>query len=82
MVVTFDTASNSVAAFSLPAQPADSLDLVLVDDKITLDSGRIAWNARTGQLLFGKGNSLTLQPVTSAFWFAWVSFFPKTELLK
>ena len=82
VVVTYDTASYSVAAFSLPVQLADSLDLTLVDDRITLSSGRTAWNARTGQLLSGEGSNLISQPITSAFWFVWVSFFPQTELLK
>lgn len=82
VVVTYDTASYSVAAFSLPAQLADSSDLTLVDDRITLNSSRTAWNARTGQLLSGEGSNLASLPVTSAFWFAWVSFFPETELLK
>ncbi len=82
VVVTCDTAGNSVAAFSLPVSFSDSLDLVLTDNIIRLGGGRSTWNARTGELLSGEGSNLISRPITSAFWFAWVSFFPKTELLK
>lgn len=82
VLVTYNPATSSAAAFSLPAQHADYSDLVLIDNKITLGSGQIAWNARTGRLLSGVGDNLALEPITPAFWFVWVTFFPNTELLK
>lgn len=82
VVLTFDVTSGTVAAFSLPALPADSSELVCADDKITLSNGPVAWDARTGRLVNGRGDDLTPRPVTSAFWFAWATFYPNTELLK
>ena len=40
------------------------------------------WNAETGEAVEGKlkGEKLTGLPVTETYWFAWLAFFPGTEL--
>ncbi|NQU28742.1 MAG: DUF3179 domain-containing protein [Candidatus Marinimicrobia bacterium] len=52
-----------------------------------VEAGQLAidtqhWNLLTGQPTADSGDPLSAQPLTSAFWFAWASFFPNTELVK
>ncbi len=45
------------------------------------DGARV--NASTGEVLGGarQGETLERLPVTRAYWFAWISFYPRTELV-
>jgi len=46
------------------------------------DDSRVVLDLRTGVPPGDSEMSLTLYPVVTAYWFAWVSFFGETELVK
>jgi len=77
VLVVFDKNSNSVSAFGVPGEFKDAK---VVEGKIVL--GNAVWKAGTGVLLKGDGENLDKVPIITAFWFAWASFFPETELIK
>jgi len=83
VLVVFDKHSNTVSAFDVPGEFKDA---VVAEGEIRLDS--TVWNASKGVLIStggsieGSGENLDQVPVITAFWFAWASFFPETELIK
>ena len=76
-IITYDKESNTVAAFHFYKQ---SKFIKLNDGKLTFDKN--TWDAFTGKLVSGNRQDLKPIPVITAFWFAWASFFPETELIK
>lgn len=82
VVVTGDSTGSSVAAFLLPVGRQRISELEVVGDTLILGSGDESWNARTGKSQSVRGGDLAPVPITSVYWFAWVSFFPETELVK
>ncbi len=82
IIVTGDSAGRSVAAFELPVDRQRLSELKLVGDTLTFVDGGASFNAWTGRILSDEGDDLTPVPITSVYWFAWVSFFPNTELVK
>jgi len=82
VAVTFDSKTGTAAAYLIPY--SDSLqagDLSVSDDRLTFSVNDNTWNMKTGKSVKGKGD-LSLAPILSAYWFAWVSFFPETELIR
>jgi hypothetical protein len=77
IVITYDTAGHTAAAFMLPETQATA---DVVDGVITLSDGGRRWNARTGKGISSKARDLEPVPLISAFWFAWASFFPDSEI--
>jgi hypothetical protein len=82
VVVVSDSTCNSVTAFSLPNALTDVSGLKLINSKLTTANREMEWDAVTGKMTSGEEDDLVPLPITSAFWFAWASFFPKTELIK
>lgn len=81
IIIYYDRESNSAAAYALPHLMAQQLSVLNVKaGQLTI--GTQHWNLLTGQPTAGNGNPLVAQPLISAFWFAWASFFPETELIK
>ncbi len=87
IVVTYDPGGAGVAGFVLPEDPRDlEARLSVSDGRIQLHAPgrdqRYQWDAFTGKPL--DANFEPLEPVAlqSAYWFAWVSFFPHTDLVK
>ena len=78
VIVMYDARNNTTTAFQLP----DITQTVptVTDNRIVLDS--LSWNALTGKAVSGNTTDLQHVPITTAFWFAWASFFPNTELIK
>lgn len=70
------------AAFSWEAEPDLMAKLALVEDTLIVAGSEMRWNAGSGRSLNENADDLPLLPMTSAYWFAWVSFFPNTELVK
>ncbi len=74
---------NTAIAYSLADIDADDIRGLKVDnDRIVLHGKKVAWDLRNGKTIEGNQEALTLVPVISAYWFAWFSFFPETELIK
>lgn len=83
VVVTFDADGGTVAAFAFSGKQKAAVKGLKVDgDRMIAPGGRAVWSARTGELLEGNGEDLAVAPTMSAYWFAWLSFFPNTELIK
>ncbi|MFH1687404.1 MAG: DUF3179 domain-containing (seleno)protein [bacterium] len=83
VLVTFDQVSHTVAAFSLDLFTANELTRLQVTREVIINpSANRKWNSRTGAALTDDTDDLQPAPVVSAFWFAWVTFFPQTELVK
>lgn len=81
IIIYYDRESNSAAAHALPHLAAQQLSALSVKvGQLTIGTQR--WNLLTGQPTTGSGDPLVAQPLISAFWFAWASFFPETELIK
>ena len=81
IIIYYDRESNSAAAYALPHLTDRQLsELGVKDRQLTIGTQR--WNLLTGQPTAGNGDPLVAHPLISAFWFAWASFFPKTELVK
>lgn len=82
VVVTYDSAGNSFAAFSLADLTDETISQIkLTGQFITTGNQDVTWNALTGKSRSGKVADLPAVPLTRSFWFAWASFFPETELL-
>ena len=81
-VVISDSNGDRVAAFTLPDSVKNISELRLDGDAMVIRNGEIMWDVGSGRIISGEGSDLTPVPITSSFWFAWVSFFPKTELIK
>jgi len=77
IIVTYDSSSNTAAAFSI--ENKDKSALSVTENKIILDS--LVWNTQTGHTLSGNAHNLEPVPIITAFWFAWASFFPETKLI-
>lgn len=83
IIVTYDKPSETVNAFKLEGITlAEIPDLLVTDSKISLKDGSAIWEVSTGKLLSGSGSDLESVPVITAFWFAWASFFPGSDLVK
>lgn len=83
MIVTYDSITETASAFAFRGdQRASVKGLRVYSDSINAPGGRTVWNPRTGKVIRGDGSDLPVVPIMSAYWFAWLSFFPNTELIK
>ena len=76
VLVTYDTKSGTVAAFEIIDGTAVS------DGVIRNEKTNQSWHLLTGVPEEEGGENLEPVPILSAYWFAWVSFFPNTELIQ
>jgi hypothetical protein len=83
VVITYVENSGTAVAFAFTDEQNEAIKHLKVDsNRITVSDDQLAWDALTGKLIEGNGEDLALVPTMSAYWFAWLSFFPKTELIK
>ncbi len=83
VLVYFDHKTNTAMAYSLTGLNYPSTaDFTVSDSTITLGSRNWSWDLKNGQSHAAETPALARIPVTTAFWFAWVSFFPETELIR
>jgi len=83
VIVTYDSKSKTAVAFSAAEFDKTVLDSLKVDgNSVSLPDYGLSWEAFTGKAITGETKDLQQVPVITAFWFAWVSFFPGTELVK
>lgn len=82
LIVTFDKNSGTASAFVFTGdQRAAVKGLKVEGDRLIAPGGRATWNSRTGKLIDGEGTDLSVVPTMSAYWFAWLTFYPDTELI-
>lgn len=83
VAVTYDPETQTAAAFALDSTLVGSPKDVTVDGSaLSVKGDSTVWNARTGHLEEGTGRDLEPVPLLTSYWFAWISFFPETELIK
>ena len=83
IIVTYDASSETASAFVFEGNQRAAVKGLKVDgDRMIAPGGRTVWHSRTGKVIEGDGTNLSVVPTMSSFWFAWVSFFPNTELVK
>jgi len=83
MVLTYDKDSKTAAAFQLDGFVDLKPESLSYGNRVlSLKDTGLSWSAETGKILSGKGENLRLVPAMTSFWFAWMSFFPETELIK
>ncbi len=83
VLITYDSASHTIAAFAWPKSAGMNSDSAVIKDGILSVIGLEAtWEAYTGRVISGAEQNLRPVPLVTAFWFAWISFFPDTELIK
>ncbi len=77
-LIVYESGSEAVTAW----------DITDVDDGATVETDTIfvgttpSWDASSGQALVAGQSDLSPAPVMTAFWFAWFTFFPETELIR
>ncbi len=82
ILIYYNPNTETVTAYYLPQSGAEqNLEFQVTDSSISLGGKDIVWNLSKGQVIQGEGRALEPVPVITAFWFAWVSFFPQTELI-
>lgn len=86
VIVTYDTPAATAAAFALDGVTDATLLRVIEGRIITGENAdasgvAVSWDASTGRVIEGPGDDLRAVPLVTAFWFAWASFFPETELV-
>lgn len=82
VIIHYNSDSETARAFYLPPGAQTNDDIAVTNNTILLrDKGNV-WSFSTGNVIQGNGLALRPVPVITAFWFAWVSFFPQTILIK
>jgi hypothetical protein len=83
VIVTYSATGKTGAALSLRGFDANIVtELKIENGKIIIRGTDTAWDADTGAIVSGEGENLSLYAVITSYWFAWISFFPGTELVK
>ncbi len=77
VVVIYDLTTQAISGYEISSQSATSIEYA--DGK--LSAGDESWDIFTGHALNANGKDLKSVSVSTAFWFAWSSFFPDTELI-
>jgi len=81
VIVTYNSEGNAVSAFSLKGMSENQIrDLKFEKGLIAIANSE--WDGGTGLGRSEGAADLMPIPVITAYWFAWVSFFPETELVK
>jgi hypothetical protein len=82
VAVVTDSARHTVVAFDLSTLDSSAIEqLRLNDERLIIDDNSRSWQAISGRAMHG-GEGLKPLPLMSAYWFAWISFFPQTRLIK
>lgn len=83
VVLTSDESGRTISAFSLEQfEPDVAKKIKMADGHLMLKETDLTWDAQTGKLLSGEGEDLKTVPFTTCYWFAWITFFPDTKLVK
>jgi len=83
VLLTGDESGRTISAFSLEQfEQEQAKHIKLADGHLVLKNTDLTLDAQTGILLSGDGDNLKTIPFTTCYWFAWISFFPDTKLVK
>lgn len=83
ILLTYSDNDETVTAFSPDYPLMDNPENITIEkNRISLRSENIVWDSRTGISVDGKAEDLKRAPVITAYWFAWINFFPDTKLIK
>ncbi len=83
IIVIFNADRATVSAFIFDEPlDTDSVSLNVSENILSIADGKMKWNASTGVAISEGTVSLKIKPIMTAFWFAWASFFPETELIE
>ena len=83
VIITYDDSSEAISAFSTEMIPIEFRDdLELASGLLLIKKSELSYNPITGAVVTGDGSNLKTVPFTTAYWFAWISFFPETKLMK
>ena len=82
IIVTFDSETLTYGVFSLEEFESDLDNFKFENNSIIIKDTEKTWDFKTGKNLSGGQKALISLPYTTAYWFAWTSFFPETRLKK
>jgi hypothetical protein len=81
VAIIYDSATETAFAYELAGLSIDRAADISVEGT-SLIAGDASWDIRTGRQVEGEAGSLKPVPLITAFWFAWASFFPSSELIQ
>jgi hypothetical protein len=81
VVVIFDAETGTGFAYKLAGLSGEQAADVSINGTV-LTVGQATWDVRTGSPTDGKSAALAPVPMITAFWFAWASFFPTSDLVQ
>lgn len=81
VVVIYDATSQTALAYELVGLSAKQAAEISVTGSVLTAAGA-NWDIRSGKPTDGKSKALKPVPLITAFWFAWASFFPTSELIE
>lgn len=83
VLIIYDQNSETALSYIIPeAELYQNKTITLVNNSIIIEGTDYKWNIYSGKSNSDKLPDLELAPVITSYWFAWISFFPKTELIK
>ena len=81
VVMLYDAATETAFAYEVAGLSGEQAAEISVHGA-SLVAGDATWDIRTGSSTDGKSTALTPVPIITAFWFAWASFFPTSDLIQ
>jgi hypothetical protein len=81
VIINYELSSNTITAYLLP-ENMSAKNTRIKSNKIQLINEDGDWNLFTGESLLDDIENLKRIPIITAYWFAWISFFPDTDLIK
>jgi len=85
LIVAYNPKGGTVVAYQLPASVSvRTSDFKIEEGRIGSTDGVTMWSLATGEPVAGSSGVEKLHPlpILSSYWFAWISFFPETELIR
>jgi hypothetical protein len=83
VLITYSESGNTVTAVVLDSYVIDNPEKIIFEkNRISTMDKENQWDSRTGQGISQNTQSLPTLPVLTSYWFAWISFFPDTDLVK
>jgi hypothetical protein len=78
VIVLYDESTRAASAYRVPKQAPE---ISFSDNGNLISSDGRQWNPATGRSQDERGPDLEPVPLLTAYWFAWVTFFPDTDLI-
>jgi len=81
VIMYYNSQSKTVTAYVLPEKLTKNKIIIKANQMLNAEDDD-GWNLITGKSISTDTNDLQRVPVITAYWFAWISFFPDSELIK